>query len=70
MVCRTMHGWTDATTSRQLATTLLDANNNFICQEVDSGIALGPFCIERVIATTASGTGRLGVLLPARIIVL
>ena len=35
-----------------------------------SRIALGKVCIQRVVATTASGTERLGVLLPARISVL
>ena len=31
--------------SHQLATILMDANDNFTCQAVDPGIALGPVCI-------------------------
>ena len=42
LVCRTTHGWTHATASRQLATTLTDANNNFTRQAVDPELALGP----------------------------
>ena len=44
----------DATASRQLATTLTDADDNFTLQAVDPGIALGPVCIQRVVATSAS----------------
>ena len=58
-----MHGWTDATASRHLATTLV-----MIISDSPSGwsrIALGQVCIWQVVATTASGTERLGVLLPA-----
>ena len=68
MVCGTTHGWTVATASRQLATTLTDADDNFTEQAVDPGIALGPVCIRCVVATTASRTGRLGILLAAQII--
>ena len=64
-----MHGWTHATASQQLATTMMDADNNFTRQVVDPRIVLGPVCIRRVIAVTASRTGKLGVPLPARIIV-
>ena len=47
----------------------VDVDDNFTCQVVDPGIALRPVCIQRVIAPTASGSGMLGVLLPAQIIV-
>ena len=41
------------TAPRQLAgTTLTDANDNFTRQAVDPGIALGPVCNQRVVATT------------------
>ena len=33
-------------------TTLTDADDNSTCQAVDPGIALGPVCIRRVVATT------------------
>ena len=33
-------------------TTLTDADDNFTCQVVDPGIALGLVCIQRVVATT------------------
>lgn len=69
-VCGTKRGWTDATDSWQLATTLMDTDKiNLTRQVVDPGIALGPVCIQQVVATTASETWRLGVLLLARIIV-
>ena len=40
LVCGTTHGWTDATASRQIATTLTDAYDYFTRQAVDPGIAL------------------------------
>ena len=48
LVCWTTHGWTDATASRLLATTLMDSNDNFTHQAVDPGIVLGPVCILQV----------------------
>ena len=66
LVCGTMHGWTDATASRQLATTLTNADDNFrLARWLIQGQRLGPVCIRQGIAATASGTGRLGILLPA-----
>ena len=53
----------------QLATILIDTNHNFIHQAVDLGIGPIPVCIQQVIAATASRTVRLGILLPAQIIV-
>ena len=65
-MCETTPGWTDATASRQLTTILIDADAR---QVVDPGIALETVCIRTVVVATASGTGMLGVLLPACIIV-
>ena len=61
-----MHSWTLTTVVWQLVTTLTDAGDIFTRQIVDPEIELGLVCTQRV---TSSGTGRLGVLLPARIIV-
>ena len=69
--CWTKHGWTDATASRQLATTLTDGDNNFwLAKRLIQDSTRTTVCIWRVFATTASGTERLGVLLPGRIIAL
>ena len=35
-----MHSWTDATAFWQLATTLMDANDDFTRQAIDTEIAL------------------------------
>ena len=43
-----------STKCSELATTLTAADNNFTRQMVDPGIALGPVCIRRVVATTTS----------------
>ena len=43
LVCRTMHDWTDATASRQLAPTLTNGDDNFTRQVVDP--AVGPVCM-------------------------
>ena len=69
LVCKATHSWTLATVVWQLATTLTDADDNFTHQIVDPGIELGPVCTQRVVVATAGGTGRLGILLPARTIV-
>ena len=56
-----------ATASRQLATTLTDGDDKF---RLIQDSARTTVCIRQVVATTASGTERLGVLLSAQIIVL
>ena len=40
-----MYSWTDTTASQQLATTLMNAKDNFISQAVDPVIALLPVCM-------------------------
>ena len=59
----------DATAFRQLATTPTDADNNFTPGS-ESRDSARPVCIQQVVSTTVSGTGRLGVQLPVWIIVL
>ena len=60
LVCWTTHGWTDATASRQLATTLTDGDDNFwLAKRLIQDSARTTVCIWRVVATTASGTERL-----------
>ena len=45
LVGGTMYSWTDTTASQQLATTLMNAKDNFISQAVDPVIALLPVCM-------------------------
>ena len=60
MVHGITHGLTDATASLQLATILRDTDANLSYQANKTSIQL-------LFPATASRTGRLGVLLPARI---
>ena len=51
MMCWTIHSWTDdAMAFQQLATSLMDAYNNFTRQVVDPEIALGSLLPAQIIA--------------------
>ena len=54
----------------QARSPMMNHLTSFTHQAVNPRIALGPVCVQLVVAATARRTERLGALLPARIIVL